>query len=69
MSRKQKAYNTIKALKGRVPDQATWRRIVQAAGYSAYRDAAGFYGGRYPSMVLNADGSRSLTAHGWRRAG
>jgi hypothetical protein len=68
MSRKENVYEAVRRLKGRVPDQATWRRIVQVAGYTAYRDAAGFYGGRYPSMLRNADGSRSLTAAGWRRA-
>ncbi len=68
MKRKQQVYDAVKALLGLVPDQATWRRIGQAAGYTADSDLAGFFGGRLPSMVLNPDGSRSLTPAGWARA-
>jgi hypothetical protein len=68
MTRKENVYDAVQQLNGLVPDQVTWRRIVQAAGYSAYRDAAGFYGGRRPSMVRDIDGGRRLTADGWRRA-
>lgn len=68
MKAKHTVYAAMKALGGTVPDQATWRCLGQAAGYSAHRDLAGFYGGRVPSMVCHLDGSRSLTATGWARA-
>lgn len=52
---------------GRVPEQE-WRRIFILAGYTGDSDAAGFFGGRYPSMRLLPDGSRELTEHGWARS-
>ena len=68
MSRKRKLYRAIVALNGRVPGQAEWRAIGWACGYTAWHDLAGFFGGRRPSMVLLADGSRELTSDGWSRA-
>lgn len=65
---KHQVYAAMKTLRGRAPDQATWRRIGQAAGYTGDSDLAGFFGGRLPSMLLNPDGSRSLTPAGWGRA-
>lgn len=52
---------------GRVSEQG-WRRIFMLAGYTGDSDAAGFFGGRYPSMRLLPDGSRELTEHGWARS-
>lgn len=52
---------------GRVPEQE-WRRIFLLAGYTGDSDAAGFFGGRYPSIRLLPDGSRELTKHGWARS-
>jgi hypothetical protein len=68
MSRKQRVYATLVARNGQVPGQAEWRELGQAAGYSAHRDLAGFFGGRRPSMICLPDGRRQLTADGWRRA-
>jgi len=68
MDRKTLYYRGVIAHGGRLPDQATHRALGQACGYTAHRDLAGFHGGREPSMVLMADGSRQLTAAGYRRA-
>jgi hypothetical protein len=69
MSRKQCLYNELRRRGGRVADQAEWRLLGRSCGYNAYRDLAGFFGGRRPSMVRLSDGSRRLTPDGWRRAG
>ena len=52
---------------GRVSEQE-WRRIFVLARYTGDSDAAGFFGGRYPSMRLLPDGSRELTEYGWARS-
>lgn len=52
---------------GRV-SEPEWRRIFLVAGYTGDSDAAGFFGGRYPSLRLLPDGSRELTAYGWVRS-
>jgi hypothetical protein len=52
---------------GRVPDRAGWREVFKVGGYTGDSDAAGFYGGQWPSMRLLPDGSRELTERGWRR--
>jgi len=64
MDRKKIPYGLVVALGGMVSDQGTWRAVGQSAGYSGPRDLAGFFGGRIPSMVLNGDGSRTLTPAG-----
>lgn len=66
--RKTEMYRRIVALGGWVPDQATWRAIGQLCGYTVRSDLAGFFGGREPSMVRLADGTRVLTAAGRGRA-
>jgi hypothetical protein len=68
MARKKRLYDELRRRRGRVADQAEWRELGQACGYSAYRDLAGFFGGRRRSMVRQRDGSRELTADCWRRA-
>lgn len=45
-----------------------WREIFVLAGYTGHSDAAGFFGGRYPSMRRLPGGSRELTEHGWARS-
>lgn len=52
---------------GRVAEPE-WREIFVLAGYTGDSDAAGFFGGRYPSMRRLPDGSRELTDHGWTRS-
>ena len=69
MSRKQRLYDALRRRGGRVRDQSEWRELGQSCGYSAHRDLAGFFGGRRPSLVRLADGSRELTRDGWRRTG
>ncbi len=69
MDRKQSLYEALCRHGGRVGSRAEWRALGQRCGYTAYRDLAGFYGGRRPSMVRLADDSRQLTPDGWRRAG
>jgi hypothetical protein len=68
MTRKQRLYEALRRRGGIVADQAEWRSLGRACGYTAYRDLAGFFGGRNPSMVRQPDGSRELTAAGWLRA-
>jgi hypothetical protein len=68
MSRKKCLYDELGRRRGRVADQAEWRELGHMCGYTAHRDLAGFFGGRRPSMVRRPDGSRELTADGWRRA-
>jgi len=68
MSCRRCLYDELRRRGGRVADQAEWRELGRRCGYAAHRDRAGFYGGRRPSMVRLADGSRELTADGWRRA-
>ena len=69
MTRKQALYDELRRRGGKVADQAEWRQLGQDCGYRAYRDIAGFYGGRRPSMTRMPDGSRRLTDDGWSRAG
>jgi hypothetical protein len=68
MYRKECLYDALVLLGGRVGSQGEWRSLVQRCGYSARSDAAGFFGGRRPSLVCLPDGSRVLTKDGWRRA-
>jgi hypothetical protein len=66
--RKAALYCALLELDGVVPDQAAWRELGHACGYTAYGDLAGFFGGRVPSMVRMSDGSRVLTPAGRMRA-
>jgi hypothetical protein len=67
VSRKQMLYSELVARGGEVSGRAEWRALGQRCGYSAYRDLAGYFGGRRPSMRL-PDGRRQLTRDGWHRA-
>lgn len=68
MPRKHLLLLALIKLNGPVPSRAEWRELGQSCGYSGYRDLAGFFGGRSPSMVRLPDGSRILTEAGWARA-
>jgi hypothetical protein len=68
MPRKKRMYDELRRRGGRVADQDEWRELGRACGCSARRTLAGFFGGRKPSMVHLADGSRVLTSDGWLRA-
>lgn len=67
MYRKIKLYKLIVAAGGVIESQAAWRALGQAAGYTARSDLAGFYGGRWPSVVRDGD-RRVLTPVGRSRA-
>jgi hypothetical protein len=68
MSRKSRLYEEVVRRRGCIRGQADWKEVGQTSGYPLGRALAGFFGGRRPSMIRLPDGSRVLTADGWRRA-